>query len=75
MMERAGKKNGKIKIGNFGNRIISQWKLRARKCLIRLRLYTSNPVAAGFATKPEDTKYRSALDFCGMKGLVELSYS
>ena len=34
-----------------------------------------NPVLAGFVTKPEDWKYSSARDFCGMKGLVELSYS
>ncbi len=34
-----------------------------------------NPLAAGFVTKPEDWKYSSAGDFCGMKGLVELSYS
>ena len=34
-----------------------------------------NPVVAGFVFKPEDWKYSSARDFCGMKGLVELSYS
>ena len=34
-----------------------------------------NPVQAGFVTRPEDWKYSSARDFCGMKGLVELSYS
>ena len=34
-----------------------------------------NPVMEGFVTKPEDWKYSSAGDFCGMKGLVELSYS
>ena len=34
-----------------------------------------NPVQAGFVTKEEDWKYSSARDFCGMKGLVELSYS
>jgi len=32
-------------------------------------------VQAGFVTKEEDWKYSSARDFCGMKGLVELSYS
>ena len=34
-----------------------------------------NPVVAGFVNKPEDWKYSSARDFCGMKGLVALSYS
>jgi len=34
-----------------------------------------NPVQAGFVTKEEDWKYSSARDFCGMKGLVSLSYS
>ena len=34
-----------------------------------------NPVQAGFVTKEEDWKYSSARDFCGMKGLVALSYS
>ncbi len=33
-----------------------------------------NPLVAGFVDKPEDWKYSSAGDFCGMKGLVELSY-
>ena len=36
---------------------------------------TKTPVQAGFVTKEEDWKYSSARDFCGMKGLVELSYS
>jgi hypothetical protein len=34
-----------------------------------------SPVQAGFVTKEEDWKYSSARDFCGMKGLVSLSYS
>ena len=34
-----------------------------------------NPAVAGFVIKPEDWKYSSARDFCGMKGLVQLSYS
>jgi len=32
-------------------------------------------VQAGFVTKEEDWKYSSTRDFCGMKGLVSLSYS
>ncbi|MEO6673760.1 MAG: hypothetical protein ABIN93_10055 [Ginsengibacter sp.] len=34
-----------------------------------------NPVQADFITKPEDWKYSSAGDFCGMKELIELCYS
>jgi len=34
-----------------------------------------NPIVAGFVAKPEDWKYSRVRDFCGMKGLVELSYS
>ena len=34
-----------------------------------------NPVMTGFVIKPEDWKYSSARDFCGMKGLVELNFS
>ena len=34
-----------------------------------------NPVVAGFVIRPEEWKYSSAIDFCGGKGLVELSYS
>ncbi len=34
-----------------------------------------NAIVACFVTKPENWKYSSARDFCGMKGLVELSYN
>ncbi len=34
-----------------------------------------NPVVAGFVVRLEDWKYSSGSDFCGMKGLIELSYS
>jgi putative transposase len=34
-----------------------------------------NPVQAGFVTKEEDWKYSSKRDLCGMKGLIELSFS
>ena len=34
-----------------------------------------NPVVAGFVSNPEDWKYSSARDFCGLKGLIELRYS
>ncbi len=34
-----------------------------------------NPVVAGFVSKPEDWKYSSAKDFCGIKGLIELDFT
>lgn len=40
-----------------------------------LKYIHDNPVVAGFVNKPEDWKYSSAGDFCGMKGLVALNYS
>jgi hypothetical protein len=39
----------------------------------KLAYRQAGPVLAGFVTKPEDWKYSSAGDFCGMKGLVELT--
>ncbi len=41
----------------------------------KLEYIHQNPVQAGFVIKQEDWKYSSAKDFCGMKGLIELSYS
>jgi putative transposase len=41
----------------------------------KLAYILQNPVQAGFVTKEEDWKYSSARDFCGMNGLVSLSYS
>ena len=34
-----------------------------------------NPVVAGFVARPEDWKYSSARDFCGIRGLIELNFS
>jgi len=35
----------------------------------------AGPVQAGFVTREEDWQYSIARDFCGSKGLIELSYS
>lgn len=40
-----------------------------------LQYIHDNPVAAGFVDKAEDWKYSSARDFCGVKGLINLSFS
>lgn len=33
-----------------------------------------NPVVEGFVKQPEDWKYSSAINFCNMKGLIELNF-
>ncbi|MEO8853619.1 MAG: hypothetical protein ABI359_07565 [Ginsengibacter sp.] len=40
-----------------------------------LEYFHLNPVMAAFVTKPEELKYFSALDFSGLKGLIELIFS
>jgi hypothetical protein len=40
-----------------------------------LGLKDMNPVVVGFVIKPEDWKYSSARNFCGLKGLIDLKYS
>ena len=40
-----------------------------------LKYIDDNPVLSGFVDKPEDWKYSSARDFCGLKGLINLSFS
>jgi putative transposase len=40
-----------------------------------LKYVHDNPVVAGFVEKPEDWKYSSARNFCGLKGLISLSFS
>ncbi len=34
-----------------------------------------NPIMSGFVSRPEDWKYSSARDFCGIKGLIELDFT
>ncbi len=76
LMERAGKKNGNNNEWQFWQQhnkpleIISQEMFDEKLAYIH-----QNPVQAGFVTREEDWKYSSAHDFCGMKGLIELSYS
>jgi len=64
MMERAGKKNSNNSDWQF-------WQQHNKP----LEIKDMNPVVAGFVSKPEDWKYSSAKDFCGLKGMIELSYS
>jgi putative transposase len=76
MMERAGKKNGNNKDWQFWQQHNNPIEIKDQEMFDKTLDYIhQNPVVAGFVTKPEDWKYSSARDFCGMKGLVELSYS
>ena len=76
MFERAGKKNGNNKDWQFWQQHNNPIELKDQEMFDRTLDYIhQNPVLAGFVFKPEDWKYSSARDFCGMEGLVELSYS
>jgi len=76
MMERAGKKNGNNKDWQFWQQHNKPIEIKDQEMFDKTLDYMhQNPVLAGFVNKPEDWKYSSARDFCGIKGLVELSYS
>jgi hypothetical protein len=81
MMERAGRKNGNNK--DWHPNGYRDWQQQNKPLEImsqqmfdeKLAYIHQNPVQAGFVTREEDWKYSSARDFCGIKGLVTLSYS
>ena len=76
MMERAGKKNGNNSDWQFWQQHNKPLEIKDQEMFDKTLEYIhQNPVQAGFVTRPEDWKYSSARDFCGMKGLVQLSYS
>ncbi len=81
MMERAGKKNGNNKDWHPDRRRDRQQHNKPLEITgqemfnEKLQYIHQNPMKATFVTREEDWKYSSARDFCGMKGLVELSYS
>jgi REP element-mobilizing transposase RayT len=76
MFERAGKKNGNNKDWQFWQQHNQPTEITDQAMFDKTLDYIhQNPVVAGFVIKAEDWKYSSARDFCGMNGLVELSYS
>ena len=76
MMERAGKKNGNNSNWQFWQQHNKPLEIKDQEMFDKTLDYIhQNPVVAGFVTRPEDWKYSSARDFCGMRGLVELSFS
>ncbi|MEP7230320.1 MAG: transposase [Ginsengibacter sp.] len=76
LMERAGKKNGNNNDWQFWQQHNKPLAIKDQQMFDKTLEYIhQNPVQAGFVNRPEDWKYSSARDFCGMKGLVELCYS
>ena len=73
MMEQAAKKKSNVSNYQFWqhhNKPIELWS----NAVIgqKMDYMHSNPVVAGFVSKPEDWKYSSAGDYAGIKGQVEL---
>ena len=76
MMERAGKKNSNNSDWQFWQQHNKPLEIKDQEMFDKILEYIHmNPVVAGFVSKPEDWKYSSAKDFCGLKGMIELSYS
>lgn len=76
MFERAGKRNSNNIAWQFWQQHNKPIEIKDQEMLDKTLQYIhDNPVVAGFVTKPEDWKYSSARDFCGIKGLVKLTYS
>ncbi len=76
MMERAGKKNGNNNDWQFWQQHNKPLVIKDQEMFDKVLNYIhNNPVIAGFVDKPEYWKYSSARDFCGLKGLIDLSFS
>lgn len=76
LMERAGKKNSNNSDWQFWQQHNKPLEIKTQDSFDNYLQYIhDNPVTAGFVSKPEDWKYSSARDFCGLKGMIELSYS
>ncbi len=76
MMERAGKKNGNNNDWQFWQQHNKPLEITDQVMFdTTLKYIHDNPVIAGFVNKAEDWKYSSAADFCGLKGLVKLSFT
>ena len=75
-MERAGKKNNNNSDWEFWQQHNQPLEIKDQEMFDNVLEYIHiNPVIAGFVIKPEDWKYSSARDFCGLKGLIELNNS
>ena len=75
MMEREGQKNSNNIDRQFWQQDNMPLVLESHDAFKKALNYIhSNPVQAGFVLRDEDWKYSSAGDFCGRKGMIELSY-
>ena len=76
MFERAGKKNSNNSDWQFWQQHNKPLEIKDQEVFDKMLKYVhDNPVVAGFVEKPEDWKYSSVTDFCGLKGLINLSFS
>ena len=76
MFERAGKNNVSNKDWQFWQQHNKPLEITDQEMFDKTSEYIhQNPVLACFVTRPEDWKYSSARDFCGIKALIELCYS
>jgi putative transposase len=76
MFRRAGKKNSNNNDWQFWQQHNKPLEIKDQEMFDKILNYIhQNPVVAGFIDKPEDWKYSSARDFCGLKGLINLSFS
>ncbi len=76
MMERAGKKNSNNSDWQFWQQHNKPIEIKDQEMFdTTLKYIHDNPVLAGFVNKAEDWKYSSAVDFCGLKGLIKLSFT
>lgn len=75
LMERAGKKNSNnidFQLWQQNNNPIELGG--AKMAWQKLNYIHNNSVRAGIVEKPEDYLYSSARSYCGMKGLIDISY-
>jgi putative transposase len=73
MMERAGKQNSNNQNFQFWQQHNKSIELTDNKIMEqKLNFLHNNPVVEEIVEKPEDYKYSSARDYCGLKGLLKL---
>ena len=73
MMERAGKKNSNNRDFQFWQQHNHPIELSDNRMMDqKLDYLHQNPVEAGFAARPEDYPYSSAIDYAGGTGLLDI---
>jgi putative transposase len=73
MFRRAGKKNLNNQIYQFWQQHNKPIELHSNFLLEqKLNYIHNNPVEAGLVDQPEEYRYSSARDYCGMRGLINI---